>query len=407
MLKRFYSKRSGFTLVEIIVAFAVFAIMASMIAQILQLSINARNSNNIYAMELARQERILTVIEKADYVEANKTGQYKFDFTDGSTFSMDYEIKATDPTADQGEGINYFVSPVDYDAAGVGDNVGGDPSGAGGAGQTAKYDTRITGTMGIYSIEIRKVQKDTNTYPEKIKYKPNSWSPEVEIENPLYIKPGNSRYWIEVAANNQDDSGNITLSIEEDRYAQYRLMFFLKELDDVKSKDEYTDSDGKTYTKDVYKEAKILNYGLISQDFASVQAAGGLSSSNTTDPLKGTNINNNAYTVQKVGNNSVRIGTPVERGPGVRLQGHKFTRFYVDFEGDPQLTVEDFGNNCELDAEGHGIYKALPVYDDAKKSDFNSDGTPKYNTSTSKVNAAIYGGYLHTRHYGTTPAPEG
>lgn len=59
MLRKLCSKRSGFTLVEIIVAVAIFAIMSTMVAQVLQLSVKARQSNKEYGEDLARQEEQL------------------------------------------------------------------------------------------------------------------------------------------------------------------------------------------------------------------------------------------------------------------------------------------------------------------------------------------------------------
>ena len=47
-MKRLFSKKSGFTLVEIIVAFAVFSIMASMIIQILNLTVSHQQSNRAF-----------------------------------------------------------------------------------------------------------------------------------------------------------------------------------------------------------------------------------------------------------------------------------------------------------------------------------------------------------------------
>ena len=65
MMKRIFSKRSGFTLVEIIVAFAIFAIMMSMIMQILQLSVSQRRANNEFAKDTATQKEALIVNKKA------------------------------------------------------------------------------------------------------------------------------------------------------------------------------------------------------------------------------------------------------------------------------------------------------------------------------------------------------
>ncbi len=383
MLKRFYSKRSGFTLVEIIVAFAVFAIMASMIGQILDLAIRMRNSNNLYAQELARQERLLTVIEKdrANYNESDATGIYSLNFIDGPTVNLGYQVKATDPAAqNQAEGINYFLSPIDYTCGPAEDEGGLENSDLGGMSQASRMDTRITGTSGIGSVTIYQVVKDEASYP-------------TDPSQPLYLKPGNTRYWIEVAASSKNAEGDTTLRQEDVPYAQYRLFFFSDKLDAAKSAVEYTDADGKTYTKDVYQEAKIVGVGHINNSLEYAKAHGGLDASFTTDGSR--KSSNNLYLVQKLASNSVRIGTPFGWDGKIRLDGSKFTRFYIDFEGDPHLTKESFGQNY-VDDSGKIVYTACPQY----KDEYNTDGTPAYTpVEDSSVHPCIYGAYMYTRHY--------
>lgn len=386
MLKRMYSKRSGFTLVEIIVAFAVFAIMASMIAQILEITIRARESNNLYAQELAKQERLLTIIEREKDNYNAATGNYKITLSDGTTFTMGYQVNATDPTAEnQAEGLNYFLSPVDYTCPPASSEGGEDPesSDAGGGSQLSRMDTRITGTAGIGGIKIYRVVKDTHTYADDDPYKPAA---------------GYTRYFIECAASSVNDDGDTTLREEDVPYAQYRLFFFSDQLDATKSSVVYTNSDGDSYTKNIYQEAKIVRIGHVNTSIDSA-LTNGVSSSNSSDGALAST--NNPYTIQKLGN-SVKISTPyvTEGGKsGVRFQGSKFTRFYVDFEGDPNLTLTSFGKNCTLDSEGRPNYTACPVY----KETYNTDGTPKYEESDEGgVHQSIYGGFMYTRVPTTT-----
>lgn len=386
MLKRMYSKRSGFTLVEIIVAFAVFAIMASMIAQILEITIRARESNNLYAQELAKQERILTVIEREKDNYNAATGTYTITLSDGTTFTMGYQVNATDPTAEnQAEGLNYFLSPVDYTCPPASSEGGeeSDSSDTGGGSQLSRMDTRITGTAGIGGIKIYRVVKDTHTYADTDPYKP---------------APGYTRYFIECAASSVNDKGETTLREEDVPYAQYRLFFFSDQLDATKSSVVYTNSDGDSYTKDVYQEAKIVRIGHVNTSIENA-LTNGLSSTNTSDGSFASTMNE--YTIQKLGN-SVKISTPytTEGGKaGVRFQGSKFTRFYVDFEGDPNISLSSFGHNCTLDSEGRPNYTACPVY----KETYNTDGTPKYEESDEGgVHQSIYGGFMFTRKPVTT-----
>ncbi len=401
MLKRFYSKRSGFTLVEIIVAFAVFSIMASMIAQILQLAISARESNNLYAKELAKQERLLTIIDKTktEYNATDKTGEYVIDMGGSDKFTLGYQVKATNPNAEnQAEGINYFISPVDYDSdgsgAGIGDGTGtgagagaGDgDSGSGGMSQASRMDTRITGTAGITDITVYKVVKDTFAYPD---------------DSPFKLPEGHTRYFIEVAAN----AGSSMLK-EDVPFAQYRMLFYSDEKDTGKSSIQYETSDGKKYTKDVYKEAKIVAVGHIDVPIETDvgAAAKGLNPSNTSSG--DTWDNKNLYLVQQAGTNGVRIGTPFtssykEGEDGIRFEAGNFTRFYIEFEGDPNLTTASFGYNGTAKTDGSVEYKACPMYPDT----FNADGTPTYDAPIgTPTHPSIYGAFINTRHYGTTTA---
>lgn len=399
MLKRFYSKRSGFTLVEIIVAFAVFAIMASMIAQILSLSVSARNSNNLYARELARQERLLTVIEK-DSSYFDSTGdlpEYVIKLTDGDSYNLRYQTMAVDPDAEnQAEGINYFISDVDYQytRAGATDAMSdaSDSSGSSGMSQTSRMDTRITGTSGLGEITVLHVIKDEYDYPD---------------DSPFKLAEGHTRYLIEVSASGQittQEGGTTktttTLKEEDVPYAQFRMYFYSDQLDAAKSSVQYTDSSGKKYTKDIYKEATIVDYGLINANITgalSVQEKG-LSDSNTSS---GSTISRayNMFLIQQSGTNGIRIGPSFDdvwRFGDSTGGCSDITRFYVEFEGDPNLTAESFGANGVVDSDGSVTYTACPNYEET----FNADGTPKYEKpADGSVHPSIYGGYLSTRHY--------
>lgn len=389
MLKRFYSKRSGFTLVEIVVAFAVFAIMASMIAQILDLAIRARSSNNLYALELARQEKLLSVIQKDQkyYNEADKTGTYAINL-DGKSYEMGYQVKAVDPDAEnQAEGINYFLGNVNYECPtdGGDDTLDPTPADIGGGTQMARMDTRITGTAGIGGITIYNVMKDEYAYPD---------------DSPFKLPAGHTRYFFEISASSKNKAGTVTLKKEDVPYSQFRLFFYSDELDAAKSAVIYTDeNDGSQYTKDVYKQANVVKVGHIA---TTLQLAknNGLSTSNTKDGMS-TN-EQNPLTVQKLGTYSVRIGTPfvtLNGERGVRFEGSKFIRFYVEFEGDPHITAESFGHNQEKNDSGKPVYRACPIYEEA----YNTDGTPKYSVAdTGAVHPSIYGGYMYTKHTVTT-----
>lgn len=257
-------------------------------------------------------------------------------------------------------------------------------------------DTRITGTGGIGYIQIMNVIKDTNTYAEG---------------DPFAIPEGHTRYFIRCAASNKDlSTGEEVLKSEDVPYAQYRLYFYDSvKLNAASSNVSYTDSNGKKYKKDVYAAANIVKVGYLN-GFAANVASTGLKSSNVAT---GTSNNYNKYTVEQMGTNCVRIGspfttsgsTPNKDGKGEKFQIGNTTNFYIEFEGDPKITEASFGHNGVATSEGASSYnyKACPMY----KDEYNDDGTPTYNAE-SKNHVNIYGASLYVRHYEGvgTPDPE-
>lgn len=168
-MKRLFSKKSGFTLVEIILAFAVFALMASMLVQVLNLTITQKTSNIKYEQYLQGQENTLYSKDKITTWDetVGKNGDLDLAFVDpdGNDLGMtlEYQWKAADGTAGDPAGLNYFVGQLDYDGEkgnssytpGEGaDGSESDPSQAGGSSQMSRFDTRLTGTKGISSIVL-------------------------------------------------------------------------------------------------------------------------------------------------------------------------------------------------------------------------------------------------------------
>lgn len=394
MLKRFYSKKSGFTLVEIIVAFAVFAIMAAMIVQILDLSVAARRSNNIYQSELAEQERLLTVVQKTnkDYTSTKGT----ISFTIGSAkIDLPYDMLSAKSDAENAAaGLNYFVSPVNYQATGEvspSDAAGGQDSGSNTGSQASRMDTRLTGTGGIGYIWVRAVVKDTFTYPK----------------DSIYAVPeGCTRYYFRVSASSTDLSGKTTLADEDMGYSQYRMFFYDDEkLNSAASSIPYTDKNKNEYTKNVAEsltiapKGKIASVGYVNANVAD-SSFKGLTSSNI-----GTSTNDdNKYTVQQSGTNAVRIGSPFVKPSwdkkGVEFVANSFSNFYVDFVGeDVKLSTESFGANAKkADGVNQGhTYSNCPNY----REEYDENGKPLY-LSSGDPHVNIYGAFLHERKYGTS-----
>lgn len=178
-MKRLFSKRSGFTLVEIIIAFAIFAIMASMIVQILNLMVRRKVQNKQYEDKLSAQEQTFVAKTKnMEYTAETPDGQLVLQFKDNGGAEIpvepiDYQLKNWDDDNPKNS-INYFAGDYEYDLdeegsehSGDEDPEGGDGDEAtvGGSSQMSRFDTRITGTKGI-----RTVQVDVSHTPDTTKY---------------------------------------------------------------------------------------------------------------------------------------------------------------------------------------------------------------------------------------------
>lgn len=180
-MKRIFSKKSGFTLVEIIIAFAVFAIMAVMIAQVLNLAIARRNSNKKLEDYLQGQNQTIIAREKKLTFEDDADAEtLTLAFTNPKAedvpIDLDYQYRDAEGTLGEKGGLNYFVGRLDYNGQGgysetlpgAGDVPGGpaDDAAAGGSSQMSRFDTRITGTKGVKDIKISwkpNAAKDTYT----------------------------------------------------------------------------------------------------------------------------------------------------------------------------------------------------------------------------------------------------
>ncbi len=165
-----FKKKGGFTLVEIIIAFAIFSIFAAMIVQMLNLTVSRRKRNDDFEKDLAAQEQNLYAkkLETSYDDTISQDGSLILNFGDTS-MTVDYQLKsAKDGVADQKAGINYFVGNVNYDVEGEGSLTEGgdedpdDPNKQAGS-QTDRFDTRITGTKRFKSINFTSVHKVNDT----------------------------------------------------------------------------------------------------------------------------------------------------------------------------------------------------------------------------------------------------
>ena len=346
MMKKIFSKKSGFTLVEIVVAFAVFAIMAAMISQMLMMVVKQRQSNKDYADELAEDQAML-IAQGKDYnydTTTEKTGTIALDF-EGTEYGVDYQIKAANGDV-SGEGLNYFVGNVNYGASGsVSGSSGTDTNSptSNGAAQTSKYNTRITATKGINRINVQYAVKD---------------------EDQSGLTGDQVRYIFHVAADSS------TLAEEDEKYEQMKLYFYTDA-----TPIEYKDED-ETYKKLTPYEAKIVEVGYVNGTASNSSgnreiSTGAFSTMSSINP----------YRIEKIGTNSVRITA----GKADNTFGGTAAKFYVVFDGDPfKNTPADkiagtFGKNAVEASCGYN-YSVCPVYDE-------------YGADTGKKHVNIYGAY--------------
>ncbi len=115
-MKKLFSSKSGFSLVEIIVAFAVFAVMAAMVSSIMSMALHQRNVNMQFADDIEEQKNQYAKIEKDLKYDSTAEGDtLTFNFVGLEPFSLVYSDKTVVVGASTGrEGINYFVGNVDY-----------------------------------------------------------------------------------------------------------------------------------------------------------------------------------------------------------------------------------------------------------------------------------------------------
>lgn len=167
-MKKLFSKKSGFTLVEIVIAFAIFAIMAAVIMGMLHLTINRSMQNREFEEDMQKQGQDLVAMNhNTNYDEtADPDGTIVLQFTDKDgnkmPMNLEYQLRAANGDKDAA-GVNYFVGNMEYDGENGeveyipgegGDGEDPDAEELGGSSQMSRFDTRITGTAGISSIKL-------------------------------------------------------------------------------------------------------------------------------------------------------------------------------------------------------------------------------------------------------------
>ncbi len=367
-MKRIFSKKSGFTLVEIIVAFAVFAIMSAMILAMVKLTVNQQSANNEFADSLEEQTEFLAshYISDADKYGTGEApdGNFGLAFYDKDgdlvcDVNMDYATRTSvDGSTNESEGVNYFVGNTYYakpDEMPPDNNLTpNDPTVPGrGNSQASRYDTRITGSRNIDEIRIRAVQKDTS-----------------------YTGPG-VRYFIQCSASASPQTDGSLITTDDTYYLQYKLRFCSTvSSTQVEGKGE----DGKTYMYTVPDAATIIDCGYIDNNDTASWSGSDCIRYTEYEAENGGGWSGayNEYTVTPTSSSSVRIGIPLgdDSYKNTGFTGSERFSFYVVFLADPRIDVNSFGSN----ASG-GKYTAFPIYDEDGKE-------------TGGYNANIYGAYL-------------
>lgn len=343
-MSKIFSKRSGFTLVEIVVAFAIFAIMAAMLVSLTGLAVRQRQANNNLSRELSNQQAYLAEHEReTTYNAADNGGKFEFDFGSGITASLDYSVvRATDDATSEG-GIRYFVADANVKNKPV---PGGDkPDGEGVSLVLAeKVDSRLYGSANFEYIRVQNVNKVTDS------------SVLIDLGFPVNA----SMYTLDVYAVDNDAA----IRKEDTRLARnYKMRF-------------------ESYVLDCGYVGNGSNY--ISYQNASFGSDGKVSGGGT-----------NQFEILPCSDDTVRVSIPhgvinkyFENGsvndsncfPGVE------SKFYVVLYGDVDLTETSFGENVSLNEFGQHVY--YPVK--AAVTTTDEDG----NDSTENVDFInVYGAY--------------
>lgn len=344
MMKRIFSKRSGFTLVEIIVAFAIFAVMMSMIMQILQLSVNQRRANNEFSKDTATQKEALIINQKDTTFDA-KTGDINLKFgkdTDASfalDVAMEYQIKNANEDAENvAEGLNYFIADVNYDGEGMEVPPSGDEDDTLTGAQMSRFDTRLTGIKRLDNIKIVDVHQSTSGVPD-----------------------GHVRYVFTVSSDSDP------MVYDDKMYSQFRMYFY--DTTSYYSAIAKTDGDSVTSYKKCYVPVNILEVGYGDgrgttyehwTDHYFVEKAGNATRALFYDDGTIAKNDDDGIIYEQV-QHGVRVS--IYRSDSDKAKGFvkdRTVQFYVDFDRDPHLDENSFGKNASS-----GAYEKCPVYDES------------------------------------------
>ncbi len=315
-MKKLFSNRSGFTLVEIIVAFAIFAILASMILSMVRITVIQRNSNAEFSQQLEAETLYLAGHYIQDTEKYGGTGivpsgtetsdgQLTLNFGgDIGSYAINYGLRGADidesyfkeattvnlnksTVVKSAEGLNFFVAEGitynDPDANPAPDNN----QQKGGEAVTARADTRIFGNRYLDYVWIKGFKVDTS-----------------------YSGQG-TRLLIECAAEPMADVPD-----NEEPYLQYRLHFSYPY--GSTGTGEYStvelpgSSDDKVKERIVYNDIPILECGylntsknnLVWDETKAIDYRDGVPQSGDINP----------YEIVKTSDSTIRVAIPAQSG---------------------------------------------------------------------------------------------
>ena len=316
-MSKIFSKRSGFTLVEIIVAFAIFAIMAAMLVSMTGLAVKQRQSNLDFSRELSEQQAYLASHDRETTYNSSDTTKFEFEFDGGLNASLGYSVvHATDDETSEG-GISYFVAHANPKPGNIkNEGDGGDEDGGTSLALAEKVDSRIYGSKDFEYIQI----SDIN-----------------EVSDADIAAAGNSMFTLDVYANDNETA----VANKDSRLARnYKLRFDSKVID--------CGYVGGSPTAPVYISYKNATFG------SDGKVSGG---------------GNNQFEILICSDDTVRVSIPqgiVQSNfaatddsslnnycfPGMR------SHFYVVLQGDVDLTADSFGKYA-VNEYGEFLFKPV------------------------------------------------
>lgn len=314
-MKRLFSKKSGFTVVEIVMAFLIFSIMAGMILAVLRLTVEQRKANNDFAQELDAQTQTLVQKDKEKKSAAYADGQITLTANGTDIASINYATAGV-TAGNTADGINYFIGEYN-DVKGA--ELTNDSFDGNGKAVNKRVDSRIYGSTGFKEIRIYEIKRDTSYTGVGVKYL-------------IECSAGNVKKMTDAGTESDENA----FSNELTPYRQYILFFPNQNI----------------------KEAGYVE-GFSHRNAKTVSAP----------------LTQNKYSVNNVGKSSVLISIPKGAGSDEDdFWSYLHTKLYIVFENDPgilpagtdstaSLSSTDkkkafgyFGDNVEMESTGAYAY---------------------------------------------------